>query len=433
MATDRATIAERIAAWRSAGSVVEDCLARVDDLEPSIRAWVHLDHERARAEADRLDRERAEGRPLGPLHGVPVGIKDIIDATPWPSAAGFGPWAGRMPEADAPLVARLRSAGAIVLGKTVTTPFAWIDPPATRNPWNLGRTPGGSSSGSAAAVAAGMCLAALGSQTGGSITRPAAFCGVCGMKPGFGRLDDRGIVPLAPSLDHPGPIAATVGDLAVVWSVLSGDAVAERPPRPPRIGRLRGLFDDRADPAMTAALDASQEQLRAAGATVAEIVLPDDFPRILPEFRVILAREAARWHGIHTAAHADAYPPRLRDLLDEGRTIADVAYGQAREFQARMTVAVGTLFGAVDALLTPAAVGAAPDLSTTGDPVFNIPWSFAGVPTVTLPIGLDPAGLPLGAQLAGRATGEVDLLAVALWCENVVGRLPMPITGGIRP
>src|SRR5579872_5026359 len=205
---------------RTCVSVVEDCLAQIEAWEPRVHAWVSVDRTGALARARELDRELEDGKCRGPLHGIPVGIKDLVDIAGWPTLAGTS-WLPNTPAAsDAPIVARLRAAGAIILGKTVTTQFACFDPPPTRNPWNLDRTPGGSSSGSAAAVATGMCLGAIGSQTGGSITRPASFCGVAGCKPTFGTVPLDGVYPLAASLDHPGPLARTVDDLATVLAAI---------------------------------------------------------------------------------------------------------------------------------------------------------------------------------------------------------------------
>src|SRR5579884_2063582 len=240
--------------------LVEQCLERIDRCEERVRAWVFVDKEYARAEAKRLTDELRQGQRRGPLHGIPIGVKDIFDVFDWPTAAGSRLWAHSVARRDATVVKRLRQAGAIFLGKTVTTQYASFDPPPTRNPWNLERTPGGSSSGSAAAVACGMCYGALASQTGGSITRPAAYCGVPGCKPTWGRVSKVGVVPLAPSMDHVGVMAGCVRDLAILLQIIGGfdprdpdcspgdmpdltARLAEGAPssRAPRLGRLRGL------------------------------------------------------------------------------------------------------------------------------------------------------------------------------------------------
>src|SRR5215831_1923734 len=221
--------------------LVEQCLAAIERWEPLVQAWVFVDRDYALAEAKRLTAELEKNHYRGPLHGIPIGVKDIYDVFDWPTGCGSKLWANSVARQDAPIVASLREAGAIFLGKTVTTLFASFDPPKTKNPWNLKHTPGGSSSGSAAAVATGMCLAALGSQTGGSITRPAAYCGIAGCKPTYGALPLDGILPLAPTMDHPGPLAGCVPDLAVVLQAIADPAPRDwltplaGPVRPPAL------------------------------------------------------------------------------------------------------------------------------------------------------------------------------------------------------
>jgi aspartyl-tRNA(Asn)/glutamyl-tRNA(Gln) amidotransferase subunit A len=400
------------------------CLGRIDEWEPKVHAWVMVDREGALRQADQRDAEIARGHWRGPLHGTPVGVKDIIDVAGLPTECGAGRWKGRIAGADAPLVERLRQAGAVIVGKTVTTPYAWIDPPPTRNPWGLGHTPGGSSSGSAAALACGMIPGALGSQTGGSITRPASFCGVCGLKPTFGRLPVEGILPFAPSLDHPGPMARTVGDLARIWAALTGPGSEEIPPREGdgsiRLGRPRGLFDEQATPAMQAALEAAIARLTSAGIPVVEVRLPLGFADVPALHRLIMAAEAAGVHQAWLEEFPEDYPPKIRALVEEGLALPAAAYFRARRDQEAMRRSIGGLLVGVDALLTPAATGEAPGPDTTGDPIMNSPWSYTGLPTVTLPMGLSPRGLPLGLQLVGGPHREGPLLAVARRCEGVL-------------
>jgi aspartyl-tRNA(Asn)/glutamyl-tRNA(Gln) amidotransferase subunit A len=411
---------EIAAGGRSCRDVLEGCLARVDECEDHVRAWVVIDRDRAREQADALDAELAAGRSRGPLHGIPVGIKDIVDVVGLPTAAGFCPWKDRIAERDATLVTLLRDAGAVIVGKTVTTTFAWIDPPPTRNPWNVERTPGGSSSGSAAALACGMILGAVGSQTGGSITRPASFCGVAGLKPTYGTLSEAGILPLAPSLDHPGVLARTVGDLALLWNGAGNHASNESriPATTPRIGRLRGLFHDLADPSMVDALDHAVAVLEAAGCNVREIDLPETFDEVIRRHRLIMAVEAAAWHEERLKAQRGDYPPRIRELVEEGLAASAVEYVRCRQHQDRMKQSILASFQDVDILATPATIGPAPDTSTTGNPVMNSPWSYTGLPTVSFPIALSPEGLPLAIQLVGRPNDEARLLAAAHWCEQ---------------
>jgi aspartyl-tRNA(Asn)/glutamyl-tRNA(Gln) amidotransferase subunit A len=418
---------------------VQRCLKAIDEREAEVRAWVIVDREGAARQAAELDRELAAGRCRGPLHGMPIGIKDIIDVAGFPTAAGSPLWADHIASDDATLVQRLRSAGGVILGKTVTTQFASFDPPATRNPWNADRTPGGSSSGSAAAVAAGMCIAAIGSQTGGSITRPASFCGVVGCKPTFGRVSVHGVAPFAPSMDHPGPITRCVYDLAALLEVIGGPddcdprcstlpmpvltaGLAGTTSRAPRIGRLRGLFDDRAEAGMRSAIDRVATQLAAGGAVVVEVPLPPRFDRVLDSHRTIMACEAAATHHHLFPRHADQYLPRIRGLLEEGHAAPAPRYVLAREHQAQLARDILTCFADADVLLTPATLGPAPDTATTGDPAFNSPWSFTGLPTVSLPVSLDGDGLPLAMQLIGRPFQEGNLFQAAAWCEAVICR-----------
>jgi aspartyl-tRNA(Asn)/glutamyl-tRNA(Gln) amidotransferase subunit A len=408
---------------KSSAELLEACLAQIDAWESRVHAWVVVDRDGARAQATQLDAELAAGAPRSQLHGIPVGIKDIIDVAGMPTAAGFGPWANRIAEHDAPIVARLREAGAIILGKTVTTTFAWIDPPLTCNPWDLERTPGGSSSGSAAALACGMVLGALGSQTGGSITRPASFCGVCGMKPTHGRLPDRAVVPLAPSLDHPGVMARTVGDLRVLWNVVAGtdvrDIQSSRIARP-RLGRLRGLFENRAEPSMLTAFDRVLNTFSKERFPVCEVELPPGFDEVISSHRRIMAVEAAAGHESRLAAHPSDYPARIRALVEEGLGVTGVAYARSRAHQEQMKRSILECFRDVDVLACPAIIGPAPDTSTTGDPLFNSPWSYTGLPTASFPIALSAEGLPLAIQLVGPPFGERALFTVAQLCESVI-------------
>jgi aspartyl-tRNA(Asn)/glutamyl-tRNA(Gln) amidotransferase subunit A len=412
------------------------CMGQIDRHEERVRAWVFVDREGARAEAQRLTDELRAGQWRGPLHGIPLAVKDIFDVFDWPTAAGSRLWAQSVARQDATVVRRLRQAGAVLLGKTVTTQYASFDPPVTRNPWDLHRTPGGSSSGSAAALACGMCLAALGSQTGGSITRPASFCGVAGCKPTFGRVSAAGVVPLAYSMDHPGPMARTVRDLALLLQILAGPdpldpacenrpvpdyAAALRQPAAPRLGRLRGMFEDLAEPSMLILLDAVSRRFQEEGAVVSEVALPAAFAEVLARHRTVMAVEAAAFHGQRLRRHPEDYGPCIRTLLEEGLACPAPHYAQTKEHQWLLRQEMLASFGEVDVLLTPATRGPAPDAATTGDPAFNSPWSYTGLPTVSFPAGRSPEGLPLAVQLVGRPWHEADLLAAAAWCEDALG------------
>jgi Asp-tRNA(Asn)/Glu-tRNA(Gln) amidotransferase A subunit family amidase len=403
-------------------ALVEGCLQRIDEWESRVRAWVSVDREGALQRALELDDEGQNGRWRGPLHGIPLGIKDIIDIAGHPTGAGSRQRAETRAEHDATVVRKLRDAGAILLGKTVTTQYACFDPPPTRNPWNLERTPGGSSSGSAAAVATGMCLGAIGSQTGGSITRPAIYCGVAGCKPSYGRVSLSGIVPLAPSFDHPGPIARSVADLAVLLDAIAGhdpsDPHSSTEPstplgwfpktpairRSPALARLGGFFATMATPDMHRGLDTALDQLRASGATIVEAAWPLAFDEVHRNHGLIFKYELASSHKTRIRQYRDDYLPGL-------------AYRDAKRHQAETSRDVESIFGNADAAVCPAALGPAPDPSSTGDPAFNSPWSYTGLPTVSFPIGLAPDGLPLGVQLVGRRNEERHLFETALWCE----------------
>ena len=417
--------ADLAAGKRTCVDLVNECLAKIDELEDSIHAWVLIDREGAFETAKALDAELQAGKSRGPLHGIPVGIKDIVDVAGWPTAAGSKLRAGEIAEVDAPIVQRLKKAGAVILGKTVTTQFASFDPPVTRNPWNLKRTPGGSSSGSAAAVAAGMCLGAVGSQTGGSITRPAAFCGIAGMKPTYGKLPLDGILPLSTPTDHPGPLARTVRDTAVLYAAMAGiadwiplDEPAKSPA--PNMAALGGFFQEGADAEMLACLLHAMEQWINHGAFMESIILPREFDDVLPAHRLIMAKGAANFHRDRFKEHRKDYQPAIRSLIEEGLKVSEADWQAALELQRSSRDWMMALFDEADVLATPASVGPAPDRSTTGDPVMNSPWSFSGFPTIAFPIGLSEEGLPLGVQLIGKPDAERELYQAAIWCEQVI-------------
>lgn len=408
----------------AARDAVEQCLDQCDALEPELHAWVHLDRTGAVCQADSLDRDRSRGIAPGPLFGVPIAIKDLFDVSGWPTGCG-SPLLSQGPVAtDGPLVARLRRAGAVILGKTVTTQFACFDPPATRNPWNVERTPGGSSSGSAAAVASGMALAALGSQTGGSITRPASFCGICGLKPSYGRLPTTGIYPVAPSLDHPGPIARTIGDLQILFDVLKteasgspADAVAHSMKVPRSIGLLRGMFEQQAEAGSFECVKAALSRLAGDSTVIHDCELPAAFGPVIRFHRKIMVTEIAAHHQQRLVDFPADYLPGIRSLIEEGCRLPATSYHQARNHQRQLASEMDLCFERFDVLACPSTLGGAPTLETTGDPSFNAPWSYTGLPTVTLPVGFDQNGMPLGLQLIGRRNRDEDLLSIAAWCE----------------
>ncbi len=402
-------------------AAVEACLARIEQVEPLVHAWVHVDSSRALDTARLLEAEARRGVFRGALHGVPVGLKDIFDGAGMVTTSGAGAFAHRRPETDARAVAALRAAGAVIIGKTTTTEFAYRDPTVTRNPWNLEHTPGGSSSGSAAAVAARMVPLALGSQTIGSTLRPAAYCGIVGLKATHGLISTAGVTPLAWSLDHVGIFARCVDDAALALTVLTAPATAVGSAAPggaPRLGIPRTLFADTADAAVTDHLDVTAAAFARAGASVDEVTVPPSTVALHDAGQLVLRVEAAAYHAEQFAAHAAAYRPGIRGLVEAGLSVPAVDYVGAQRTRARFREDMGPIFDRFDALLMPVAPAPAPrGLETTGDPVLCAPWSYGGFPAISLPSGLATGGLPLAIQLITGAHAEARLLDVARWCE----------------
>ncbi|MEX0725244.1 MAG: amidase [Planctomycetaceae bacterium] len=411
----------------SSRELVERCLAQADTKEYDLMAWVQLDREGALAQADALDARLSNGEAPGSLQGIPLGIKDLIDVAGFATGAGSALRAEQTVDRDAEVVARLRTAGAVILGKTVTTQFGCFDPPATRNPWNRDRTPGGSSSGSAAGVAAGMCYAALGSQTGGSVIRPASFCGLCGYKPTRGAVSTEGAVPVSAHLDHIGPLARTVEDVYRVAAVLN-DSLSPLGPTEslsspasstaPKLGRLRHYFDEKAEPVMRECFDRGLAHLAKAGADVKDAPWPASFAEVWHCHRVIMLADMTAYHRQTLARHPDDFKPGIRGLLQEGLTFKAVDYLHALEHQRHFTADMNIVLSDFDVLITPAARGPAPSPETTGDPSFNSPFSYSGQPTATIPMGLSPEGLPMGMQFIGQSGNDERVLRVAAWCEE---------------
>jgi Asp-tRNA(Asn)/Glu-tRNA(Gln) amidotransferase A subunit family amidase len=406
--------------------LVEQCLSQIDKFESRLHAWVVVDAEKALRTADELWREIQAGNYRGPLHGIPVGIKDIFDVAGLPTRAGSPIWEDNPPAAaDAPLVAALRKAGAIILGKTVTVEFACFDPSPTRNPWDveLRHTPGGSSSGSAVALAMGMCFGALGTQTGGSLVRPASYCGIATFKPTFGRLSREGVVPVSYHLDHPGPMARGVDDLDILMQTLAGKAWIEpdKISRPPRLGVLETFFMDEAHPDVRRVIEEAIEKLRKSGAEIKTVRSTIDFSEVAAMHRRIMAVEAAEYHRKQFAEHREKYGPKIASLLDEGLTILGVDYVSALVWQREFSRRVNGLFDDCDAILTPSTDTTAPaTLETTGTPKYQAPWSCAGVPAASMPCGLAADNMPVGLQLAGRHNQDKVLLGTAAWCEKTI-------------
>src|SRR5579884_167816 len=417
--------------------LVESTLGRIEQVEPRVRAWARVVAGDARRDAERLAAAVRAGAVAGPLHGVPVGAKDIFYTAGLETSCGSPLMAGFVPAHDATAVARLRRAGAVLLGKTHTTEFASFDPSPARNPWALGHTPGGSSSGSAAALAARMCHGALGTQTSGSIVRPAAFCGIVGLKPTFGRVSRYGVHPLAWSLDHPGPMARTVRDVALLLEVLAGpdphdaatlgappaaryvaavDAIeaSSRPLRGLRVGVPDRYFTDGIDPEAARAYRAAVDDLARLGSEVRDVVLPPTFEAGMDAHEIIHNAEAAAVHVDRYRARAADYGEKLRAIIETGLMIPAPTYVRAQQIRTVLIGAMRALLEDTDVLATPAAPGPAPQgLVSTGSPVYNRPFSFLGFPSLTVPCGRTVSGLPLGLQLAGRPFDEVTILRAA--------------------
>jgi Asp-tRNA(Asn)/Glu-tRNA(Gln) amidotransferase A subunit family amidase len=413
--------ARRIAAGEvSSEAIVADCLAHIREREPVVMAWQHLDEDYALGQARRRDAER----PSGLLHGVPVGVKDIYDTHDMPTTWGTPIHADRHPDADAAVVALLRAAGAVILGKTVTTEFAGLDPGKTRNPHDSGRTPGGSSSGSASAVADEMVPVALGSQTAGSVIRPAAFCGVVGYKPSFGVLGRRGMAPIAEELDTVGYMARSVEDIALLMAVLT--LRAPMPPVQPRatplrVGVCRTHLWPEIDQSAADALDDAARRLAASGATLAEVVLPRQFADLTPRLMTLIGFEAARTFAHEWHTDRDRIGPNLQALIETGLETPYEEYIAACRFGAACRAELAALFEGSDVLLTVSAKGEAPEgLSSTGDTRFQSMWTFLHVPCITLPTARGPNGLPVGIQLVGPFHGDDTLLAQARWAADLL-------------
>jgi aspartyl-tRNA(Asn)/glutamyl-tRNA(Gln) amidotransferase subunit A len=410
-------------------SVVELLRAIVEHIErtdPLLQAWVEIDREGALREAELLDHLAERGTVL-PLHGVPVGLKDVIDVAGLPTRALFPPLGDRPAQSDAAIVARLRELGAVVLGKTHTTQLAFADPAPTRNPWAPDRTPGGSSSGSAAAVAARQVPLAVGTQTAGSVVRPAAYCGVVGFKPSLGWFPLDGVIPLAWSLDHLGLFARSVEDVAYTYVALRAHQRLELPllSEPPRLLLLVD-FLDLAEPEVAEHLQDVARRLREAGARVEERRLPVDVHLLLAVHHLLMFSEMGALHQRTLERHPDAYGPRLRAAVEVGQIVPAGALLHARRLRHRLANLLDDFLAQADAAILPTASGPAPDRSTTGDRRFQAVWTLLGTPAISLPSGLTRDGLPLALQLVTRFGHDRRLLHVAAWCERILPGLPPP-------
>ena len=399
--------------------LMEACLAQIAAREPEVRAFAWFDAEHAR-------RAARTAQP-GPLHGLPVGVKDVLDTVDMPGEYGSPIWRGWRPRADAAAVAWTRAAGGVVIGKTVTTEFATRKPGPTCHPQTLRHTPGGSSSGSAAGVADFFFPLAFGSQTAGSVIRPAAFCGVVGYKPSFGLISRAGAKLMSDSLDTIGVIARSVADCALFAGAISGRDLGDpeqKPDRAPRIGICRSPSWPAALPETQALLPRVATALARAGAAVTERELPADFADLTEAHPIIMNHESARALGWELADHRDQISPELLERLDFGLAQSSDAVARAAAVFERTQAGFPAAIEGLDVLVTPAATGQAPaGLGWTGDPVFNFIWTSLHVPCVTVPAGEGPDGLPLGIQIVGRRGEDRTTLAWAQWVAGALQRI----------
>lgn len=419
----------------TSAELVKACLTRIEEVDPKIQAWAFLDPEHAMQQAEVADLHHKQGKAVGPLHGVPVGIKDIFDTSDMPTELGSPLWAGRTPRRDAAVVARLRAAGAVIMGKTVTTEYAYFYPGKTTNPHDAVRTPGGSSSGSAAAVGAHMVPGAIGSQTNGSVIRPAAFCGVVGFKPTHGLIPRSGALRLSRTLDHVGVFSRTVEDAALLAETLVGfdeedpdtrliarpplaTVAASSAPLKPRFAFVRSPAWEHGEPVIR---EAFAELVEALGEAVAEVELGASFAGAFEMHRTIMEVEMA--HNLHRDYDkgGDRLSAVLRQQIERGRARAAVDYAAAVAGIPSFNAALDPIFDEFDAIVTPAAPGEAPHgLKSTGNPIFCTLWTYLGTPAVTLPLLWSPTGMPLGVQLVGRRDNDARLLRTARWLVQTV-------------
>jgi Asp-tRNA(Asn)/Glu-tRNA(Gln) amidotransferase A subunit family amidase len=402
----------------TARAVIDRCADAIAKRDAEIGAFVALDIEAAR--------ERAERLATLPLRGLPIGVKDIYDTADLPTQYGSSIYAGHRPKADAAMVALIRRAGGVVIGKTVTTEFASLEPARTRNPHNLAHTPGGSSSGSAAAVAASMVPIALGSQTGGSVIRPAAYCGVVGFKPSFRLLPTIGMKCFSWSLDTVGLFAAGVADAALAAALISGRdlRIDHAEPAAPRVALVRTQSWPEASASMQDAVERAARAAEAAGAKVTEVELPVIFETAAQVHGTIQDHEAYRALADEIDRHRDRLGPVLREQLEKAAAITPAAYDDARRLARQARRALIDFMEGIDVLLTPSAPGAAPHgLSSTGKPTFNRLWTLLGTPCVNVPGLFDSAGLPLGVQIVGRFARDRLALEAAAFLQRALAKL----------
>jgi len=402
----------------SAEAMARACLERIDEREKTVGAWIHLDPDAVLKQAKELD----AGPVRGPLHGLPIGIKDIIDTVDMPTSYGSAVYPGHRPAADAACVALSRAAGALILGKTVSTEFAWFHPGKTANPHDPRCTPGGSSSGSAAAVADAMAPLAFGTQTAGSIVRPASYCGIVGYKPSYGTLARAGVKLLAESLDTLGVMARTPGDAALLVGALSGrDLLREPLERAPRIALCRTHEWTAAQPETIQALEHAAKTASRAGAHVQDLALPKEFAGLLQAQIDLMYYESYRSLSSDRVHLYAGLSDTLKKLLAAAAKVDTARYDETRALTATCRAMLGAVFADADVILAPSAPGEAPrGLAATGDPIFCRIWTLLGVPAMNIPCSKGPNGLPVGVQVIGRIGDDVRAIAVAEWLQQAL-------------
>lgn len=410
---------------------VSRLLDRIGELDGEIEAWAWLDRDSVLAAARACDDRLKGGEAPGPLHGIPVGIKDIFAVKGIPTEMGSPAFAGNVFDYSAQIICRMEKTGGLVMGKTVTAECAFLHPGKTKNPWNLRHSPGGSSSGSAAAVAAGFVPAAIGTQTNGSVIRPAAFCGVVGYKPSQGTIPISGALPFSPSLDQVGFFTRSAADAAWLACALSvsdtGPAGQIRPLlRAPSLAAVRTPVWDQAEGYAQRSLHSAIKLARGAGAEVEEVELPEFFAYAHSAIRTIMLAESASEHEELRLRKAPLLSSTLTEFLAEGREVPAVAYLQALKLKERLREELALFLDPYDAIITLPASGEAPDtLAHTGNPAFCSIWSLCGVPAVVIPIGVGPRDLPLGLQVVGGFGRDEEALAIACWLESLFGFQPL--------
>lgn len=404
----------------SSEALVSACIERIRDREDAVRAWEYFEPEPALAQAGALDRRETRGL----LHGVPVGIKDVVDTADMPTGYGSAVYRDFRPPWDASCVSLIRASGGVVLGKTVTAELATFSPGKTTNPHNPVHTPGGSSSGSAAAVADYMVPLAIGTQTAGSVIRPASYCGVVGYKPSYGWISRVGVKMVSDTLDTLGVFARTVEDTALLGAVLTGrkELLAARPfHAPPRIGFCRTYEWPHASDESVSAFEGAWKMLEEAGAETTDIHLPETFAPLAAMQAEIMAYEAARSLAYEYRAHRDRLSPKLQDLIRAGQSIPVRSYDAALKHAVKCRRRFQKLFKDIDIIITPSVPGEAPEgLASTGDPIFNRVWTLLGVPCVNIPAFSGPRGLPVGIQAVGRYRDDHRTLASAGWVMQIL-------------